>query len=73
MPSPRIGAGFPADWDDERIIGHIMDVARAPDVQPAMQPNRRWRVRGDRDGVGITVIVHADGTIGPVHRVEGII
>jgi hypothetical protein len=62
---------FPADWDDERILGRIMDVARAPDVQPVMQPNRRWRVRGERDGVGITVILHPDGRIWAAWPEEG--
>lgn len=39
-------AEFPASWDDERTIGHIMDVARNPDAQPVWQPNHRWRLRG---------------------------
>ena len=25
---------FPADWDDEKIIGHVLGVARAPDDAP---------------------------------------
>ena len=35
---------FPAGWDDEKIIGHVLDVARAPDDAPVFQANRRWRV-----------------------------
>jgi hypothetical protein len=54
---------FPADWDDERIIGQIVDVARFPDARPVLQANHRWRVRGDRDGVAITVVVQPDGRI----------
>lgn len=54
---------FPADWDDERIIGQIVDVARFPDAPPVLQANHRWRVQGERDGVATTVIVHPDGRI----------
>ena len=54
---------FPPDWDDERVIGHIADVARFPDERPVLQANQRWRVRGERDGVEITVIVHPDARI----------
>ena len=54
---------FPSDWDDEKIIGHVMGVARAPDDAPVFQANRRWRVHGQRDEVGITVIIQPDGRI----------
>jgi len=54
---------FPAGWDDEKIIGHVLSVARAPDDSPVFQANRRWRVHGQRDGVGINVIVQPDGRI----------
>src|SRR5260370_14892503 len=46
---------FPSGWDDEKIIGHVLGVARAPDDPPVSQANRRWRVHGQRDEVGITV------------------
>jgi hypothetical protein len=62
---------FPADWDDERIIGHIMDVARFPDARPVLQANHRWRVRGERDGVAITLVVHPDGRIWAAWPEEG--
>jgi hypothetical protein len=62
---------FPADWDDERIIDRITDVARSPDVQPVLQPNQRWRARGERDGVAITVIVRPDGMIWSAWPEEG--
>ena len=39
---------FPASWDDEKIIGHVLSVARAPDDPPVFQANRRWRVHGSR-------------------------
>lgn len=54
---------FPSGWDDEKIIGHTLDVARHPDGSPVFQANRRWRVHGQRDDVGITVIVKPDGRV----------
>jgi hypothetical protein len=62
---------FPAGWDDERIIGQIVDVARFPDARPVLQANDRWRVRGERDGVAITVVVHPDGRIWAAWPEEG--
>ena len=54
---------FPSGWDDEKIIGHVLDVARAPDDPPVFQANRRWRMHGQREDVGINVIVQPDGRI----------
>jgi hypothetical protein len=54
---------FPSGWDDDKIIGHVLDVARDPDDPSVFQANRRWRVHGQRDDVGITVIVQPDGRI----------
>lgn len=54
---------FPAGWDDDKIIGNVRDVARAPGDLPVFQPNHRWRVHGLRDDVGITVVVLPDGRI----------
>ena len=62
---------FPAGWDDERIIGHVVDVARFPDARPLLQANHRWRARGERDGVAMTVIVHPDGRIWAAWPEEG--
>jgi Bacterial EndoU nuclease len=62
---------FPADWDDQRIIGQIVDVARFPDARPVLQANHRWRVRGERDGVTITLVVHPDGRIWTAWPEEG--
>jgi Bacterial EndoU nuclease len=55
---------FPAGWEDDKIIGNVRDVARAPDDPPVFQPNHRWRVHGLRDGVGITVVVFPMGGSG---------
>jgi Bacterial EndoU nuclease len=54
---------FPSGWDDEKIIGHVLDVARAPDDPPVFQANRRWRMHGQGEDVGINVIVQPDGRI----------
>jgi hypothetical protein len=54
---------FPSNWDDDRIIRHVLDAARAPDDPPVFQANRRWRVHGQREDVGINVIVQPDGRI----------
>lgn len=54
---------FPAGWDDGKIIGNVRDVARAPDDPPVFQPNHRWRLHGQRDDVGINVVVLPDGRI----------
>jgi Bacterial EndoU nuclease len=54
---------FPAEWDDDKIIENVRDVARAPDDLPVFQPNHRWRVHGQRDGIGINVVVLPDGRI----------
>jgi hypothetical protein len=54
---------FPAGWDDDKIMKNVRDVARAPDDLAVFQPNHRWRVHGQRDDVGITVIVLPDGRI----------
>jgi hypothetical protein len=62
---------FPADWHDERIVRHIADVARFPDARPVLQANQKWRVRGERDGVAITAIVHPDGRIWTAWPEEG--
>jgi Bacterial EndoU nuclease len=64
-------AEFPASWDDEQTIGHIMDVARRPDSRPVWQPNHRWRLQGERDAVAVTVIVKPDGGIWAAWPEEG--
>lgn len=55
---------FPSSWDDNKIIDHIVDVARSPDQPPIYQKwNGRWLVRGTRDDVEIVVIVARDGRV----------
>lgn len=53
---------FPADWDDDTTVRHIIDVARRPD-SVEMQGHGTWKVRGERDGVDVVAIVKPDGQI----------
>jgi hypothetical protein len=54
---------FPATWSDDDVLAHILSVARDPDLAPVWQPNQRWRARGVRDEVDITVLIDRNGTI----------
>jgi len=51
---------FPRDWSDDVIISVAEDVGRKPD-QAEWQPNGRWRVAGDHDGVRVYAVVLPDG------------
>lgn len=53
---------FPPDWTDEKITRNILSVAREPG-RVHQQWNGRWNASGERDGVGMTVIVNPDATI----------
>jgi len=38
---------FPASWDDSKIMGNVVDVARRPDAPPVLQHrNDRWVCTG---------------------------
>lgn len=55
---------FPANWDDEKIIDTVVDIARRPDLPPKHQEwNDRWVARGTRDDVEVVVVVARDGRI----------
>ena len=55
---------FPADWDEQKVLATILDVARRPDSTPGHQEwNDRWVVRGTRDDVGIVAVIERDGRI----------
>ena len=63
---------FPASWDDEKIIGHVLDVVRRPDSAPVLQHwNNRWICSGTRDGVEVTAIVLRSGEIWTAWPEEG--
>jgi hypothetical protein len=53
---------FPAGWSDDKIIREIESVANDPASTRTVQPNGRIRVEGIRDGLGIRVIIDANGT-----------
>lgn len=53
---------FPRDWSDDVILRTVENIARKPDVAE-LQPNGRWRVTGDHDGVTVTAVVLPDGRI----------
>ena len=63
---------FPSNWDDNKILSNVEDVARNPDVMPEEpQSNGRWKFEGTRDGVHTTVIVNQDGTVHTAWPREG--
>lgn len=63
---------FPANWDDDKILANIEDVARNPDFRPdEPQPRGTWKYEGTRDGVHITAIVNPDGTVKTAWPREG--
>jgi len=63
---------FPASWDDEKIMGHVLDVVRRPDSAPVVQHrNNRWICSGTRDGVEVTAIVLRSGEIWTAWPEEG--
>jgi hypothetical protein len=51
---------FPQGWPDDVIISVAEDVGRQPD-HVEWQPNGRWRVTGDHDGVRVYAVVLPDG------------
>jgi Bacterial EndoU nuclease len=53
---------FPKDWSDDVIVSVVEDVGRRPD-HVEWQPNGRWRVSGDHDGVRVSAVVLPDGRI----------
>jgi len=63
---------FPASWDDEKIIDHVLDVVRRPDSAPVLQNrNNRWICTGTRDSVEVTAIVLRSGEIWTAWPEEG--
>jgi hypothetical protein len=55
---------FPADWDDEKIVDTLLDVARRPDRVPRRQErNGNWVTRGTREDVEVVAIVAGDGRV----------
>ena len=63
---------FPASWDDKKIMGNVLDVARRPDSTPVHQDwNDRWVCTGTRDSVEVSVIVLRSGEVWTAWPEEG--
>ncbi len=63
---------FPASWDDHKIMGHVLDVARRPDSPPVDQfRNNRWVCTGTRDRVEVSVVVLRSGEVWTAWPEEG--
>jgi hypothetical protein len=63
---------FPADWNDERIVGSILEVVRHPSQPPVHQDwNNRWLCVGVRDEVEISVVVQRTGEVWTAWPEEG--
>ena len=55
---------FPANWDDEKVIATVLDVARRPDKPPTHQDwNDTWLCAGTRDNVEVTAVTERSGDI----------
>jgi len=68
MPGKTV---FPEDWDEQKIISEVEDVANHPDGVPAEQSNGNFVVTGTRDGVDIEVVVKPDGQIWTAYPTGG--
>ena len=55
---------FPANWDDEKVIATVLDVARKPDKPPTRQDwNDTWLCAATRDNVEVTAVIERSGDI----------
>ena len=63
---------FPASWDDRKIMGHVLDVARHPDSPPVHQHwNDRWLCSGTYERVEVSVVVLRSGEVWTAWPEEG--
>ncbi len=62
---------FPRDWDDDKILASIADVAARPDRTPVARPHGGWICEGMREGVEIRVATNRDGTVWTAHPLRG--
>ncbi|MGH8793207.1 MAG: EndoU domain-containing protein [Stackebrandtia sp.] len=63
---------FPRDWDDDKILDAISDVAKSPDYPPSTRERGGWICEGTRDGVTIRVVVNRDGSVWTGHPLRGL-
>jgi hypothetical protein len=61
---------FPARWDHDTAIGHVMSVAREP-AGAVQQPDGTFRAWGVRDGVDLRVILSDKGKVHTAYPVAG--
>lgn len=61
---------FPKDWSDQTIVSFVEDVSRRPD-EVRWQDNKRWHVKGERDGVNVNAVILPDGRIWTAWPDEG--
>ncbi|MBO0854183.1 MAG: EndoU domain-containing protein [Nocardia sp.] len=53
---------FPQRWTDSDVVRYVLEVAAEPDWVH-FQRNGRWKVRGERDGVEMSVIIDPRGQV----------
>lgn len=52
---------FSSDWSDEKVIDAVEDIANDPASVRTPADRGRTAIEGTRDGIGIRVVVGADG------------
>lgn len=62
---------FPYEWDDNKIIGEISDIALRPDKTPTTRRRGGWICEGTRDGVTIEVVINRDGQVWTGYPLRG--
>lgn len=62
---------FPYEWDDDKIIGEIGNVAKHPDKTPTARRRGGWICEGTRDGVTIEVVINHDGSVWTGYPLRG--
>jgi hypothetical protein len=68
MPGKTV---FPEDWDEQKIITEVTDVANHPGSVPVEEPSGFFVVTGTRDGVDIEVVISPDGRIWTAYPTGG--
>ncbi|MGH3740362.1 MAG: EndoU domain-containing protein [Micromonosporaceae bacterium] len=62
---------FPPDWDEDKIVHEVIDVARRPDRVTKSYSGDSWLATGVRNEVKIRVVVREDGTIATGYPLDG--
>ncbi|RRR95564.1 EndoU domain-containing protein [Glycomyces terrestris] len=64
-------ARFPSDWDCERILSTISEIARNPEHCEERVGGRGEVCTSTRDGVTISVVTNTDGSVRTAYPVPG--